>query len=108
MNWKSLISGAGAAILGAAALVAEAPPELQKQLPQLFPENERGYITLILGFCAYLAHRYSARHATLALIAAAAPEPPGEPPSGPPVSQASTQPGPLLQSGGFPQPPKPL
>lgn len=66
---KSYAYGIGALILGLSTLIAEAPPELQKQLPQLFPERARGYLVLIFATAAYISHRYSASHATAAAIA---------------------------------------
>ena len=38
------------------AFIASAPPSLQNQIPQLFPEKYRGFIALALAFVAFGAH----------------------------------------------------
>ena len=43
------------------ALIAIAPPELQSQIPQVFPEHCRGGIALGLGLASFLAKSYLAK-----------------------------------------------
>jgi hypothetical protein len=44
MNWKTTTAGAVAAISALVEFVAAVPPELQNQVPMLFPEQYRGTI----------------------------------------------------------------
>lgn len=80
MNLKSTLSAIGAGILGLAALVADMPSELQKQIAQPFPEAQRGYIGMVFAVLAYVAHHYSVASRT---PAAALPVPPAVQPPKP-------------------------
>lgn len=55
MNWKTNTAGGAAAITFVAGFIADAPPSLQNQIPQLFPEQYRGSIALYLHFATALA-----------------------------------------------------
>ncbi len=54
-NWKTLTSGLVAAITGVLSYIASAPPELQNQIPQMFPEQYRGTIGMALKIIAAVA-----------------------------------------------------
>jgi hypothetical protein len=43
-------------LLGFGTIIALAPPNLQNQIPQLFPEKYRGIIALVLAFATFVAH----------------------------------------------------
>jgi len=60
---KTTISGILAALSSFLAFIALAPPELQNQIPQVFPEKYRGTIALILAFLAFGFRSYQS-HAT--------------------------------------------
>ncbi len=49
-----------AGILATLGAIAYAPPALQAQVPQLFPEQYRGYLTFVFGISAYIVHNYGA------------------------------------------------
>ena len=53
-----------AAIGSLLAMFALMPAELQKQIPQLFPEAERGRIGIILALVAFVARYITTRNDT--------------------------------------------
>ena len=59
---KTTISGIVAALSSLLALIALAPPELQNQIPQIFPEKYRGGIALLLGFISFAAKSYQSKN----------------------------------------------
>ncbi len=58
---RTTVSGITAALLSFFSLIALAPPELQNQIPQIFPEKYRGIIALLLAFGALAARSYQAK-----------------------------------------------
>lgn len=50
MNWKTTTAGAVAAISSVIEFLAATPPEIQKQVPMLFPEEYRGTIAMYSSF----------------------------------------------------------
>lgn len=60
---KTTVSGIIAALTGVLSFIASAPPELQNQIPQLFPEAHRGTIGLWLRVTAAVATMYFAKSA---------------------------------------------
>jgi len=61
-NTKTTVSGVIAALASFFALISLAPPELQNQIPQLFPEAHRGQITIALGLIAFVAKAYQSKN----------------------------------------------
>jgi hypothetical protein len=59
MNLKSALSAIGAGALGICGFIAGMPAQLESQIPQLFPENQRAYFAVVFGVAAYAAHHYS-------------------------------------------------
>ena len=59
-NWHAIISGLVSGIAGILSYIAVAPPSLQTQIPQLFPEADRGTIGLWLKILMTIAGLYSA------------------------------------------------
>lgn len=54
-----------AAIGSLFAMIALMPAELQKEIPQLFPEAERGRIGVALALLAFVARYIASRQGTL-------------------------------------------
>lgn len=71
MNAKSALSMIGTCVLGVCTFEAEMPSQLSNQVPQVFPESQRGWIGLVLAVMTYAAHRYSASQHIASAIAAA-------------------------------------
>ncbi len=80
----TLISGAVAGIAQILSFVASAPPELQTQIPQLFPESQRGNIAIWLHVVTVLAGLYAV-HAASQAPAAGLEAPSGGAPAAPPA-----------------------
>lgn len=59
---KTTISGIIAALASFFALIAVAPPELQNQIPQLFPEHYRGQLVILFGVIAFLSKAYQSKN----------------------------------------------
>jgi len=57
---NSKLSGILGAFISFLAFIALAPPELQNQIPQVFPEKYRGTIALVLAFLAFGFRSYHA------------------------------------------------
>jgi hypothetical protein len=62
MSAKQIGGQIGAALLGICAFIAGMPNSLESQIPQLFPENVRGYLTVAFAIAAYAAHSYGAQN----------------------------------------------
>lgn len=56
---KILVSGSVAGIGELLAKIANAPPELQTQIPQMFPEQFRGWISLVCQTLSGIAFLYA-------------------------------------------------
>jgi len=62
-NWRTTASGIVGAVTGILSYIASVPPELQAQVPQLFPEQYRGTIGLWLRVITGLALLYLGKSA---------------------------------------------
>lgn len=67
-NLKFWLGSLGAGIVGIFGIIAEMPPELQKQIAQPFPESSRGIIGLVFLIAAYFSHHYASAAARNALV----------------------------------------
>lgn len=67
-NIKFWLGSIGAGFLGICGVIAEMPPALENQIPQLFPEDKRGYFSVGFMLAAYLSHHYASAAARNSLV----------------------------------------
>ena len=79
INFPTIISGSIAGIGSILSFIAQAAPSLQNEVPQLFPESQRGTIALWLHVITVVAGIYALHSASQA------PTPPAAPATPPPV-----------------------
>lgn len=57
---KVFASQAGAIILAICGVIADMPDSISNQIPQLFPQKFRGYISVVFYVAAYVIHNIGA------------------------------------------------
>lgn len=63
-NTKSTFAFIGAALLGLCAFIADMPGEISNQIPQLFPYQYRGYLSVVFLLAGYAVHHYGTSQRT--------------------------------------------